>query len=99
MKVMIDINKKWLEKHAKEFSDNYDNQDYNEDKGTCYKIDLELVNNEYLVSNDDKIQVSAGDENLYISCEEKPTINDLLNLATIISKYYNKAKSAIESLK
>ena len=29
---MIDINKKWLEKHAKEFSDNYDNEDYNEDK-------------------------------------------------------------------
>lgn len=96
---MIDINKKWLEQHYKEFINAYDNEDYNEDKGMVYRINVELENNEYLVSNDDNISVSAGNDNIYVSIEEKPTITDLLNLATIISKYYNKAKSAIESLK
>ena len=100
MKVRIDINKKWLEKNYKTFSDEYDNQEYNEDKGTTLLIDLDdLENNELLVSETDKIEISAGNDNIYISIEDKPTIQELLNLATIISKYYNKAKSAIEALK
>jgi len=100
MNVRIEINKKWLEQNYKQFSADYDNEEYNEDKGTRLLMDIDdLNNNEMLVSDTDKISISAGNDNIYISFEEKPSINELLNLATIISKYYNKAKSAIEALK
>jgi hypothetical protein len=95
----IEINKKWLEQNYKQFSNAYDNQQYIEEKGTSLLIDTEIENNELLISDNDKITISGGNDNIYFYYEEKPTINELLNLATIISKYYNKAKSAIESLK
>ena len=102
MNANITINKEWLEKNQKDFIANYDNQTYTEakDKGKYLLIDLpELENSEYLISDTDKINISSGDDNFYMYIEDKPTINELLNLATIIAKYYNKAKTAIEALK
>lgn len=100
MKVIIDINKKWLEQNYKQFSDAFDNEEYNEAKGTNLLIEIDnLENNELFVSDTDKVSVSAGNDNIYVSFQETPTITELLNLATIISKYYNRAKTAIEALK
>ncbi len=101
MNVIIDIEKEWLKINEKKFSKAYDEQNYREpdEKGKGLIIDVNIENNEYLVSNDDKVKVSGGFDGFYISIEDKPTIGELLNLATIISKYYNKAKSAIEALK
>ena len=99
LELRIDVDKKWFEANKDKFAKAYDSQDYSEDKGKYYLIDLDLDNNEMLIGNDDTIKISAGDDNLYVYFEDKPAIEELLNLAQIISKYYNKAKTAIEALK
>lgn len=104
MNIRLEIDREWLKTHEQEFIKAGNEQDDIEEqyKDRILLIDVNIENNEYLVTNDnDKVQVSGGIEGgeLYFYLEDKPTINELLNLATIISKYYNKAKAAIEALK
>lgn len=102
MNIEIDINKEWFEKNQKHFLQEYNDDKYidADQKNTTYRIVVTgIKNNAMLVNEDDKMEISAGSDEVYLHVEEKPTIDELLNLAKIITKYYNKAKSAIEALK
>lgn len=98
MKIDIEINKEWLEKNKAEFLKNFNDEYRKEDFGKIYKFTVEGKNNEYTV-NEDKINIVVGDDNVFVYAEEKPSIQDLINLSSLISKYYNKARTAIEALK
>lgn len=104
MEINVEINKEWFEKNKQIFLEAYNQSDYVEtpEYGTTYKFNLQgIENHENVISErDDKIRFVGGDsEKAWIDIEHKPDIGELLNIATIISKYYNKAKSALESLK
>lgn len=104
MEINIEINKEWFEKNKQIFLESYNQNEYVEksEYDTTYKIKISDVENcEHVLSErDDKLRFVGGDsEKVWIDVEDKPTIQELLNIATIISKYYNKAKSALESLK
>lgn len=104
MEINVEINKQWFEKNKQLFLESYNQSDYVEkpEYDTTYKFKISDVENcENVISErEDNIRFVGGDsEKLWLDVEHKPTIQELLNLATIISKYYNKAKSAIEALK
>ena len=103
MEINVEINKEWFEKNKHVFLEKYNQSDYVEksDYNTMYKFTLDVENNEQVLSErDDKIRFVGGDsDKAWIDIEHKPDIQELLNVATVISKYYNKAKSALEALK
>lgn len=103
MEIIVELNKEWFEKNKQTFMEAYNQSEYVEkqDYGTQYKIKFSAENCENtLTERDDKLRFVGGEtEKMWVDVEHKPDIGELLNIATIISKYYNKAKSALESLK
>ncbi len=101
MEVMLRINKKWLLENMDKFVKAYNAEEYTEeqDYGKELQIEVDFENCEYTIKDTDKMEIQGGDDNLWISANDEPKIEDLLNLATVITKYYNKAKACFESVK
>lgn len=103
MEINVEINKKWFEENKQIFLEKFNqyHRSEKEDHDTVYRITYSNADNcrEALSEKQDNVRFVGGDwKKIWIDVEHKPTIQELLRLGTIISKYYNKAKSAIESL-
>lgn len=96
MKTEISIGKEWFEKNKKDFItiESYDdNREY-------YKLTFNDENHERLISDDGTIKINTNTDHIMVTTSEiKPDLESLISLAQLISKYYNRAKTAFESLK
>ncbi len=98
MNVRIVIEKKWFEENK---SNLIWNDKYDDVKIDYYAIEYNAENQERLIDEDGTIKVSAYNgvsvDTTVIETRVEP--ETLINLAQIITKYYNRAKTAFESLK
>jgi|CXWL01.1.fsa_nt_gi hypothetical protein len=97
MNVEITIDKKWFEENKSKliYVDKYD-----DDKTPLYQIVLNENNQEKLIDEDGNIKISVYNSVLnFTAIEDKVEPETLISLAQIITKYYNRAKTAFESLK
>lgn len=98
----IIINKKWFDENKQKFLDEANKRDYNEVKDSDYKIDVEIDNNEYFITEQGRINVVGGTkskvDDVWISLESEPDMGDLIRLAQLAAKQYNKVKTFFESL-
>lgn len=100
MKIHIDIDRKWFEKTKEEFIKNFNNDKFEDRKDTHYRIEYDLGKNQDKALDDEgNIKASGGDEDLYVTVFVEPDIDSMINLGSILAKYYNKAKTVIEALR
>lgn len=96
MNVQILINQKWFEENKKRFHyiDKFD-----ELQMPQYQILFSAENSEHLVTDDGDIKINGTTENIsFTVVDDKPSARSLINLAGVISKYFNRAKTAFEAL-
>jgi len=103
-KVYLSLDKKWFDKNYPKFTAAFDAaEDEGEYKGTGLLIDMTVSPDEYQIDDGGIIKCAGGnpdDDTLnYVRIEFKPDIEELINLSGLVVKYYNKMKSAMESIK
>lgn len=97
MQIRIEIKKEWFEKNKDKliYVDKFDDL-----KVQYYAIEYQADNHERLIDENGSIKISTYDDNFNVAIiENKVEPETLINLSAIIVKYYNRAKTAFESLK
>lgn len=96
MDVKIQIDKEWFDANKDSI---IEKDSFDEDR-PYYTVSYRDENHDRLVDNDGTLKISAFSDNTTLTVVDiKIEPESLINLAGLVSKYYNRAKTAFESLK
>ena len=108
MKVMISLDKKFLENNKEEAMRKYNNlfDDIEANSGYCFEFETKNDEGINLIDSEGEIQLSGAlidkkdiSSSIYFKVAEKPSTSDLIKISEMIVKNFNKVKSFFETMK